>query len=273
MIALKEIIYTLFNAAISQHSIRAMTFNQTKKSRGRRTMVYHEIHKGIAAVLRVSILLSPIYRKVCRTSRNPSSTYRKWKAMDLDGHIFALKAWLTMQPVLEHPGFKFQIFIDMAWMRCYHKIFPGNIRTSFGSLTWLRNFKQSGDEETPKRRCAIEGIMQTVWSKLLASCAAVEEKNKYQMCQPNFLWPAWTPSQLETEQAKHSDMSQIRQLVVKKTFPGRCLPGSSRTLQKRVLFGFTCKTEPDGTEKPLCMLYQYMMCNENLNPSKFREHF
>ncbi|KRZ16711.1 hypothetical protein T11_13025 [Trichinella zimbabwensis] len=110
----KESMHTLFDAAlsaggviISQHSIRAMTFNQTRKSRGRRTMVYAEIHKGIAAVLRVSILLSPIYRKVCRTSRNPSSTYRKWKAMDLDG------PWLTMQPVLEHPGFKFQIFIDV----------------------------------------------------------------------------------------------------------------------------------------------------------------
>ncbi|KRX95464.1 hypothetical protein T4E_3209 [Trichinella pseudospiralis] len=58
------------------------------------------------------ILLSPIYRKLCRTSRNPSSKYRKWEAMYLDGHIFALKTWLTMQPVLEHPDFKFQIFID-----------------------------------------------------------------------------------------------------------------------------------------------------------------
>ncbi|KRX95417.1 hypothetical protein T4E_10328 [Trichinella pseudospiralis] len=81
------------------------------------------------------------------------------------------------------------------------------------------------------------------------------------MCLPSFLWPAWVLSQLETEQEEHSDMSQIRQLVVRKTFPGTC--GSSRTLQtlllhKRLLFGFMCKTEPDGMEKPLCMMCHSM---------------
>ncbi|KRY91372.1 hypothetical protein T4D_12132 [Trichinella pseudospiralis] len=104
----------------------------------------------------------------------------------------------------------------------------------------------------------------------------LRKEKKYKMCLPSFLWPAWVLSQLETEQEEHSDMSQIRQLVVRKTFPGTC--GSSRTLQtlllhKRLLFDFMCKTEPDGMEKPLCMMCHSMKCSENLNPSKLKEHF
>ncbi|KRZ33699.1 hypothetical protein T4B_5116 [Trichinella pseudospiralis] len=120
-------------------------------------LVYAEIHKGIALVLRISILLSPIYRKLCRTSRNPSSKYRKWEAMYLDGH------------------FKFQIFIDAD--------------ADGDGLDVTRYFRERNVHQ-PKEK-------------------------KYKMCLPSFLWPAWVLSQLETEQEEHSDMSQIRQLVMR----------------------------------------------------------
>lgn len=40
-----------------------------------------------------------------------------------------------------------------------------------------------------------------------------------------------------------------------------------------VQYGFTFITEKDGTQKPQCFLCSKLLCNENMKPSKLKEHF
>ncbi|KRZ01075.1 hypothetical protein T11_2129 [Trichinella zimbabwensis] len=54
---------------------------------------------------------------------------------------------------------------------------------------------------------------------------------KCQKCEYSLIWPAWTAAQLETAQEKGLDIAEIRKWVTSKTFPTRCPPYSSRTLQ------------------------------------------
>lgn len=40
-----------------------------------------------------------------------------------------------------------------------------------------------------------------------------------------------------------------------------------------VQYRFTFITEKDGTQKPQCFLCSKLLCNENMKPSKLKEHF
>ena len=39
-----------------------------------------------------------------------------------------------------------------------------------------------------------------------------------------------------------------------------------------VQYGFTFCTENDGTQRPKCFLCDKIMCNDNMKPSKLKEH-
>ncbi|KRZ01946.1 Retrovirus-related Pol polyprotein from transposon, partial [Trichinella zimbabwensis] len=106
------------------------------------------------------------------------------------------------------------------------------VRTDHGSLTWQRNFKEPEGQVARWLENFAAFDFEQCSQNTSTPCAAVSSMmGKCQKCEYSLIWPAWTAAQLETAQEKGLDIAEIRKWVTSKTFPTRCPPYSSRTLQ------------------------------------------